>query len=182
MILPSQRKRELEAGLDGGHPVPGKLAGLFGEKSFVERDELGDVDHRVLRQPALAARQGHISRRPGQVHVRVDDRRDHGPDAAAIEGVGLNDDHRAPVTSVAFHPDGALLASASADKIIRLWTVKSGEVTCTITGHTGPVTSVVFSPDGTLLASASADRTVRLWAVHGGTGAPVQILRAMLRQ
>jgi WD40 repeat protein len=75
-------------------------------------------------------------------------------------------------------PDGtALLASASADRTVRLWNPSAGTLVRTLTGHTNEVNSVAFTtlPDGTpLLASASDDRTVRLW--NPSTGTPLHTL------
>jgi WD40 repeat protein len=63
--------------------------------------------------------------------------------------------------SVAFSPDGGLLASGSGDGIIRISDRRNGQ--CSILeGHTDIVLSLSFSPDGTLLASGSFDRTIRL--------------------
>jgi hypothetical protein len=67
------------------------------------------------------------------------------------------------VASVAFSPDGQLLASASGDNTVRLWDPATAKHLRTLTGHTGPVTSVAFSPDGRLLVSGSDDKTMRLW-------------------
>ena len=63
-------------------------------------------------------------------------------------------------------PDGRL-ASASADKTIRLWNTTTGELCKTLIGHTDWVGSLVVLPDGRL-ASGSADNTIRLWNTTTG--------------
>jgi hypothetical protein len=73
--------------------------------------------------------------------------------------------HRDTVRGVTFSPDGALLATCSDDKTVRLWHTGQRRRIRALIGHEKPVNAVAFSPDGTLLASASDDRTVRLWDV-----------------
>jgi WD40 repeat protein len=72
------------------------------------------------------------------------------------------------VSSVAFSPDGRLLASGSNDQTVRLWDISTGQSLKTLSGHTNWVWSVAFSPDGRLLASGSADATLKLWDVQTG--------------
>jgi len=73
-----------------------------------------------------------------------------------------------PVTSVAFSPDGRILATASKNSEVALWDVTTAALIRSLRGHKDSVRSVVFSPDGRALASASADRSVKLWDVEAG--------------
>lgn len=67
------------------------------------------------------------------------------------------------VSSVAYSPDGALVAAAGGGSNDITLLSGDGRSTGALSGHTGTITSVTFSHDGTWLASGSYDCTVRVW-------------------
>ncbi len=81
---------------------------------------------------------------------------------ATLEG------HTNFVWSVAFSPNGKMLASASWDRTVRIWNVNTGRLLHTLTGHTNDIMSVAFSSGGNTLVSASWDGTIRLWNPNNG--------------
>src|SRR5919199_515226 len=76
--------------------------------------------------------------------------------------------HSNAVTSVAFSPDGATLASGSEDKTIEMWKLDAGKRWYTLTGHSDWVTCVAFSPDGATLASGGRDKMIHVWDLNKG--------------
>jgi WD40 repeat protein len=67
------------------------------------------------------------------------------------------------VYDAAWLGDGKHLATASADRRVRVWETDSGRQLASLAGHSGPVRCLAVSPDGSLVCSGSADQTVRVW-------------------
>ena len=78
--------------------------------------------------------------------------------------------HADPVVTLAFSPDGNILASGSF-KEIRLWDLTFGEAqrAVVLQGHRDMVTTLAFSPDSKTLASTSFYGTILLWDVEAGS-------------
>ena len=76
--------------------------------------------------------------------------------------------HADAILGAALSPDGKTLATASYDRLVKLWDVAAAREVRTLKEHTDAVHAVAFAPDGTRLASAAADRTAKVWDVATG--------------
>jgi WD40 repeat protein len=79
-----------------------------------------------------------------------------------------------PASSVAYSPDGKLLASgtseytAGAGTVIHLWDLSTGRTLHTLKGHKAVIVALRFTPDSASLVSAAWDNTIRVWDVVTG--------------
>jgi WD40 repeat protein len=77
-------------------------------------------------------------------------------DSEFIEGYGGR-------PTLAFSPDGLLLAVGTPRGSVQLWDKNTGKILATVKGHDSSVTALAFRPDGRVLASGSSDRTIVVW-------------------
>jgi WD40 repeat protein len=71
--------------------------------------------------------------------------------------------HTNAIRSIAFSPDGKLLATAAGEGAVKLWDLESRRVHRALSGNTGGVHCVTFSPDGRLFATAGQEGLLKLW-------------------
>ena len=82
--------------------------------------------------------------------------------------------HTGEVYSVAFHPSGELVVTASTD-VATVWDVATGRAVARMSGHAGRVMDAVFSPDGQVLLTAGDEGVVKLWETSGETRSPEEV-------
>jgi WD40 repeat protein/serine/threonine protein kinase len=95
------------------------------------------------------------------------------PDGTIIQVLSIEDNalvqgftqHDTIVTAMAFHPQEALMASASAGQVF-VWDIATGERLATLQteGLDVLMSKIAFSPDGDMLIMANEQGLVRLWA------------------
>ena len=85
------------------------------------------------------------------------------PSTGGLQQTLQSHSHSDWVKSVAFSPDGQLLASNTTEKIM-LWDPSTGELQQTLQSHSHSdwIWSVAFSPDGQLLVSRAINK-IMLW-------------------
>lgn len=71
--------------------------------------------------------------------------------------------HSDAVLALDFSPDGKYIASAAADRFVRVVELATGRVVKAFEGHTSYVLGVAWKRDSRTLASAGADRVIKVW-------------------
>ena len=75
---------------------------------------------------------------------------------------------RIQFNSLAVDHSGEVVCAGSLDSFdIYAWSVQTGQLLETLSGHEGPVSCLAFSQENGVLASASWDKTIRIWSVFG---------------
>jgi WD40 repeat protein len=140
--------KEAQQQIDAGDPVSGALIALetLPRNSDVADDENLVAAYRILYEAHFNRKERFVL--PGHIGF---------------------------VRKAVFSPDGLRIATASSDRLVRLWRTRDGDLLAKLKGHEGIVRSVAFSPDGRWLASASFDGTVRIW--NAADGSEQRVLR-----
>lgn len=77
-------------------------------------------------------------------------------------------EHAADVNAVVWSPVGTMLASASRDQTVRIWSLERGITGCIYRGHTTAVQTLAWSPKDARIASAGSEGGVHIWDTLNG--------------
>jgi hypothetical protein len=73
--------------------------------------------------------------------------------------------HTQAVKTLAFSPDGKLLATAGDDGFIQIWDIDNRQLIQTLSAHPWTISALSFLADGNTLISASWDGTIKFWQI-----------------
>jgi WD40 repeat protein len=74
--------------------------------------------------------------------------------------------------AVAVSPTNTTFATATDDRVVRIWDMKTGKPRAALRGHAGEIMALAYSPDGKTLAAAGGNQhhagELKLWDVAAG--------------
>lgn len=74
--------------------------------------------------------------------------------------------HDKDINAIDVSPNDRQFASASQDRLCKIWDTETGEVVAVLRGHKRGVWSVNFSAFEKVIATSSGDRSVKLWSLN----------------
>ncbi|MCI0539328.1 MAG: hypothetical protein L0Z50_29320 [Verrucomicrobiales bacterium] len=92
-----------------------------------------------------------------------------GEKAASIPAQPNAIEHTGTIAELDFSPNGQILATASWDHSVRLWSFSSGQRLQTLLGNPSEIWTLGFAPDGNSVITGGKDGVVRRWPTNPAT-------------
>lgn len=71
--------------------------------------------------------------------------------------------HKRGIWDISFSPYEKIIASASGDKLVKIWNIEDGTLLHTLEGHVSTVLKLSWATLGSQIISASADGLIKIW-------------------
>ena len=155
-----QKQRDMEENLQHVQQVKRQSEALL-QKSKVESEAAWSEFNKRMQSPQQTAPQ------ETQTEERLASLKNDGNSAAPEDKQSLAAHHDA-VVWLSLSPDGSQLLSASTDKSIKLWDVKTGLLAKDVGRHGEMVRSALFLPGGDKVLSGADDGLIDIWSVGEG--------------
>ena len=170
-----------EAGMASAHAADGEETvsqdGTFYQPPVHQNNQQDELNYEE-KETALAEIHAELTRKLHICNPSLSSRTNHRPgDPALNEALATGREevpirsymgHHSAVYACAFSPDGENILSASRDRTLIVWQVKTGRELLKLSGHNGIVLSCAYAPNGAQVASASDDKTVKIWDAESG--------------
>ncbi|KAF0697813.1 Aste57867_11528 [Aphanomyces stellatus] len=73
-----------------------------------------------------------------------------------------------PVFCVTYDRSGKYIITGSDDRLVKIWSARTGDLLYTLHGHVGNITDMDINPSNGLLVTSSDDKTARVWEISTG--------------
>ena len=88
-------------------------------------------------------------------------------------------------TSTVFSPDGLYVAASHNDGMVRIWSIRTGQLIRRVKAHVERVYGIAFMPDGKSLVSGGGDNSLKYWDVsslYKSRSATSQMMNGLRRE
>ena len=128
---------------------------------------IADLADRGLLEKTLVVVLSEFGRTP---NINLYYGRDHWSKAWSVRGKTPSilrkiDAHVGWIRGVAISLENSILASVGNDRIVRLWSMETGEKRGEVAGHDRHIYSVLFHPNGTQLVTGDLNGKIHIWNV-----------------
>ncbi|CAK4616433.1 unnamed protein product [Aphanomyces euteiches] len=73
-----------------------------------------------------------------------------------------------PVFCLTYDKSGKYIITGSDDRLVKIWSARTGDLLYTLHGHVGNITDMDIDPSNGLLVTSSDDKTARVWEIATG--------------